>query len=186
MVLYLALGTIIAFLLARLTTNAIANAVVAGIADEGLAGAVDAVVEATLADLRGLTVIILIATAILAVAAYLWGRPAWLTSAAGQVGSTAGRAGSAAGAGVGAVAAQRPSRASVEDTVRENRVTVERVGIAIIVFLVAWLALGPTIAFIGLALVIGFELVLHAIESDDAEPDATATPSVTRPRPPSA
>jgi hypothetical protein len=188
MVVYLALGTIIAFLLARLATNAIANAVVAGIANEGLAGAVDAVVQATLADLRSLTVIILVATGILAVAAYLWGRPAWVTSAAGQVGSAAGRAGSAAasagGAGVGAVAAGAPSRGSVEDTVRDNRATVERVGIAIIVFLVAWLALGPTIAFIGAALVIGFEFVLHAVGSDDVDPDASSTPSVTRPRPP--
>jgi hypothetical protein len=170
MVVYLGVGTIIAFLIARLSINAITDAAISGIANEGLAGAVRSVVDATFADLRGITTIILVATAIVAIAAYLWGRPAWVTSAAGQVGSTAGRAGSAAvaagGAGVGAVAAQRPSRASVEDTVRDNRATIERVGIAVIVFIVAWIALGLEIAVIGAALVIGFELLLRAIGPD--------------------
>jgi len=40
MVLYLAIGTIIVFLLARLTTNAITSALVGGIANQGLSGAV--------------------------------------------------------------------------------------------------------------------------------------------------
>ena len=75
MVIYLAIGTIIAFLLARLAINAGVNAIISGIADEGLAGAVRSVVDATVADLRGLTTLILIATGIVAIAAYLSGRP---------------------------------------------------------------------------------------------------------------
>jgi hypothetical protein len=189
MVVYLAIGTIIVFLLARLTTNAITSALVGGIADEGLSGAIRTVLDATIADLRSLTAIILIVTAILAVAAYIWGRPAWLTSAAGQVGSSAGKAGSAAlaagTAGVGAASTRTPSRASVEDTVRDNRATVERAGIAVIVFIVAWIALGLGIALVGAALVIGFELVLRALGSDDDQAGVEAE-GAPAPEPPPA
>ncbi len=187
MVLYLAIGTLIVFLLARLATNAITNALVGGIADQGLSGAVRTVLDATIADLRSLTAIILVGTAILAVAAYIWGRPAWLTSAAGQVGSSAGRAGSAAlaagTAGVGAAASSTPSRASVEDTVRDNRATVERAGIAVIVFIVAWIALGLGIALVGAALVIGFELVLRGVGSDQGDQPGVAAEGAPAPVP---
>jgi len=187
MVVYLAIGTIIVFLLARLTTNAITSALVSGVADEGLAGAVRTVLDATIADLRGLTALILVVTAIIAVAAYLWGRPAWVTSAAGQVGSTAGKAGSAAlaagAAGVGAAASSTPSRASVEDTVRDNRATVERAGIAIIVFIVAWIALGLGIALVGAALVIGFELVLRGVGSEQGDGSGVAAEGAPAPVP---
>ena len=186
MVLYLAIGTLIVFLLARLATNAITNALVGGIADQGLSGAVRTVLDATIADLRSLTAIILVGTAILAVAAYIWGRPAWLTSAAGQVGSSAGRAGwalAAGTAGVGAAASSTPSRASVEDTVRDNRATVERAGIAVIVFIVAWIALGLGIALVGAALVIGFELVLRGMGSDEGDQSGVAAEGAPAPVP---
>jgi hypothetical protein len=167
MVVYLALGTIIAFLVARLTMNTATSAIVAGIEDEGLSGAVRAVVDATIADLRGITTIILIATGILAILAYLWGRPAWVTSAAGQVGSAAGQVGSAAGAaasaGAGATTAGGPSRR-----------TIERVGILLIVFVVAWIALGLEIALVAAALLIGLELVLRALGPDDDGPESGA------------
>jgi hypothetical protein len=167
MVIYLALGVIIAFLLARLTTNTITGAVVGGIADEGLAGAVRTVVDTTVANLRGITAIILVVTGVVAIAAYLWGRPRWLTSAATAAGAAAGQAGSAAAgagsAGVGAVAAARPSRETLETNVRENRSMIERYGLAAIVFVVAWIALGLEIALIGAVLVIAFELLLRAI-----------------------
>lgn len=179
MVIYLALGVIIAFLLARLTTNTITGAVVGGIADEGLAGAVRTVVDTTVANLRQITAIILVATGIVAIAAYLWGRPRWVTSAASSLGGAASQAGTgvkaAGAAGVGAVSASRPSRDSVEATVRENRPTIERLGLAAIVFVVVWIALGIEIALIGAVLVIAFELILRALSSpDEAEPAAAS------------
>ena len=179
MVIYLALGVIIAFLLARLTTNTVTSAVVGGIADQGLAGAVRTVVDTTVANLRQITVWILVATGIVAIAAYLWGRPRWLTSAASAAGAAAGQAGSAAAvagsAGVGAVAAKRPSRDTLETTVRENRSAVERYGLAVIVFIVAWIALGLEIALIGAVLVIAFELLLRAVAPTYEEATDVAT-----------
>jgi hypothetical protein len=179
MLIYLALGVIIAFLLARLTTNTITGAVVGGIADEGLAGAVRTVVDTTVANLREITAIILVATGIVAIAAYLWGRPRWVTSAASSLGGAAGQAGTSAkaagAAGVGAVAASRPSRESVEATVRENRPTIERLGLAAIVFVVVWIALGIEIALIGAVLVITFELILRALSSPDEGQPAVAS-----------
>ena len=79
MVIFLAIGTIIAFLVARMLIGSIEDAVVSGIADGDVAAAVRAMVNATLEDLRSLTVIIVIAAAIIGVAAYLWGRPKWVT-----------------------------------------------------------------------------------------------------------
>ena len=174
MLIYLAVGTVIAFLLGRLAIHAIEDAVVAGIKATDLATAVRTIIDATVNDLRQVTSLILIATVIVAVVAYLWGRPKWVTTVASSVGGAAGSAGSAAmaagSAGVGAAAERGPSRASLEETVRANRSTVERSGVAIIVFIVAWLALGLEIALVGAALVIGFELLLRAISSsgDDA------------------
>jgi hypothetical protein len=183
MIIYLGVGTIIAFLLARLAVNAFTDALIAGIADEGLATGIRTVVNATVADLRSLTAIILVATAIVAIAAYLWGRPKWVVAVTSGAGDVAGRAGATAaaagGAGIGAVSAARPSRESLEGTVRENRASVERIGLGVVIFIVAWIALGLEIALVGAALVVGFELVLRAIASPDAaeaEPEGTPGP----------
>ena len=189
MVIYLALGVIIAFLLARLTTNTITSSVVGGIADEGLAGAVRTVVDTTVANLREITAIILVVTGIVAVAAYLWGRPRWVTSVASSVGGAAGQAGTsvkgAGAAGVGAVAAGRPSRETLETTVTENRSAIERYGLAAILFVVAWIALGLTVALIGTVLVIAFELILRALspsrEASSAMPEQPDAPTSNEP-----
>jgi hypothetical protein len=76
MVVFLAIGTIIAFVLARLFTNAATDAVTAGIAAEGLRGAVRSILDATLADFRGWALLILIALGLVAIAAWYWSRPA--------------------------------------------------------------------------------------------------------------
>ena len=188
MVIFLALGTLLAFLLARLVTNTATDAVVNGIADEGLRGAVRTVAVRTIDNLRQITAIILVLTGIVAVAAYLWGRPRWVTSVASTVGGAAGQAGSsvksAGAASVGAVAAGKPSRETLETTVTENRSAIERYGLAVIVFIVVWIALGFEIALIGAVLVIVFELILRALsptyEGSGGEPaPAAATPAPT-------
>lgn len=78
MVVYLGLGTLIAFLVARLAIDGIEGAVLSGIAQDDVAGAVRAVVDSTVEDLRSLTIIVVIVTGIVALVAYLAGRPAWL------------------------------------------------------------------------------------------------------------
>ena len=80
MVVYLAVGTVIAFLLGRIAINAFTDTLIDGIQDQGLALGIRSVVEATIEDLRRLTTIILVATAIVAVVAYLWGRPKWIVA----------------------------------------------------------------------------------------------------------
>jgi hypothetical protein len=76
MVVFLAIGTVVAFLLARLLTNAATDALTTAIAAEGLRGAVRSILDATLADFRGWAFLILIALGIVAVAAWFWSRPA--------------------------------------------------------------------------------------------------------------
>jgi len=79
MVIYLAIGVIIAFLIARFSIQSVSMAVVDGIADAGLRGSILAVVDAVIGAFIGVTTVILVATVILLVVAYLVGRPAWLT-----------------------------------------------------------------------------------------------------------
>ena len=75
MVVYLALGTIVAFVLARLFTNAATNALTQTIAAEGLRGAVRAIINATVSDFRTWALLILVALVIVGVVAFFWGRP---------------------------------------------------------------------------------------------------------------
>jgi hypothetical protein len=184
MLMYLGLGTLVAFLLARLAMNAVENAIVGGIADGDVAGAMRTVVDTTLQDLRGVTILIVIATIILIIAAYLWGRPKWAVATASYVGDTAGRAGSAAGtaatAGAASVSGRTPDRATVEQTVRENRSLVERYGLAIIAFVLVWIAIGLEVALLGAALVIGLQLVLRVVDGPDDDEIVAADPPVVR------
>ena len=172
MLIFLAIGTIVAFVIGRLLIRGTEGAIVGGIADQDLAGAVRSTLDSVFADLRGLTLIVLIATAIVGVAAYLWGRPAWVVSSARVVGGAAGQAGSAVAGQAGA------GRAGMTEAVRTNRQTVERAGLAVIAFVVVWLVVGLEIAILAAALVAGLELVLGAIGS---KPDETTTPVETPP-----
>ena len=153
MLIYLGLGVLVAFLLARLAIGAAENVIVGGIADGDVAGAARTMVDATLQDLRSITVLILIGTVVLIIAAYLWGRPKWVMATASYAGDAAGRAGSAAGAaasgGAASAAGRAPDRATVEDTVRDNRSAVEKYGIGIIVFVLVWIAIGLEVALLG-------------------------------------
>ena len=167
MLLFVALGTLIAFLLARLAIGGITNVLVAGVADRDLAGAVRVVVDATVADLRSVTSLIVIATIIVAIAAYLWGRPKWVSQVVSATGSAAGRAGSSVGSAAGAAAGS----ATLSQAVTENRASVERIGLAAIAFVVLWLAIGPDIAILALVLYIGLELALRVLSSSPDDDD---------------
>ena len=187
MVLYLGLGTLVAFLLARMAIHGIENFLLAGIANGDLAGAIRDIVDAVVADLRSVTSLIVIATIIVVIAAYLWGRPKWVTQVVSVASDAAGRGGSpvgmtagvAAGSAAGAASAAAPSTATVSQAVTENRATVERTGIAIVAFVVLWLAIGLDIALLAAALFIGFELLMRALSSksgDDEDGGASAPP----------
>ena len=179
MLMFLAIGTIIAFLLARLAINRIIGSVVSGVSDADLALAVRTVIGAVVADFRGLTTLILIGLGIVAVAAYLAGRPRWLTRVASGAGSAAGRAGSAAGAAAGsaagAAANAAPSRETMTQTLTTNRATVERIGVAAIAFVVLWLAVGLDIAILAAALYIGFEMALRVLAGGPDDDDGAGS-----------
>lgn len=92
MVVYLAVGTLLAFLLGRFAIDMGTDALIGGIQDQGLSAGVRTVVEATVENLRSLTVFIVIATLIVGIVAYLWGRPKWvvaLTSGSDDTGPVA-------------------------------------------------------------------------------------------------
>jgi hypothetical protein len=167
MVLYLALGTLIAFILMRFSARTLPSAVTGGIQDQGIAGALRSVLASVAADLIGLTTIILVVTVAILIVAYVAGRPAWLvrltSRSRGAVAATAARTTSAA--------ADARSQTDVSATVRNNRTAVERVGIGAIAFIVTWLAIGLEVALLGLALVVAWLLIVRIVS---AEPESAA------------
>ena len=97
MIIYLAVGTFIAFLIARFAIRTIEDVLVGGIANLGVAGMVRTAMDATFEDLRGLTLLVLIAVAIVGIVAYLTGRPDLISSATTAATSAASSAASRAG-----------------------------------------------------------------------------------------
>lgn len=173
MALALAIGTIISFLIARLALNGIRESLLGAIEDEGLVGAVRSVGQATLEDLRSVTIIVLVGAVIIAIVAYVAGRPAWLTRTAGAASGVAAGAASSAAAGVSSGAASvtgaAPSKEALAETARANRVHIERVGLVAIGFIVLWIAIGLEVALLGLALVIGWELIMGFLSREPAD-----------------
>jgi hypothetical protein len=177
MVVYLGIGTIVALVIARFVVRGIASALLGGIEDQGIAGAVTAVVEATVADLVGFITIVLVVAAAVCVVAYVAGRPAWLVrltsrSAEALSATAPATAGAATDAGTGR---------DLGPVIRQNRSAVERFGIAAIVFAVVWIALGLGIALLGLALVGAWLLIVRIVATD---PDAAAADGPPDPVPP--
>jgi hypothetical protein len=131
--------------------------------------------------LRNLTMIVLIATVILAIVAYLWGRPTWVVQASSAVAGAASGAASNATSSASSVAGAAPSRDALATTARTHRVRIERIGLVAIGFVVVWIAVGPEVAVLGLALIVGWELIVRALggesdtESDTADPGPDAT-----------
>jgi hypothetical protein len=175
MLIFVAIGTIVAFVIARQLIRGAEGVIVGGVADADLAGAVRSTMDAVFDDLRNLTRIILIVTVIVAVVAYLWGRPKWFVTLTSRVGGTAGQAGTAA-AGLASA-----DEAGLGETVRTNRATVEKVGLAVIAFVVVWLVVGFEVALLAVALVAGLELILGAM-SDKSNGDAAAVSEEAPPR----
>ncbi len=178
MVVYLALGTLIAFILMRFSARTLPSAVTAGIQDQGIAGALRSVIAAVAADLVGLTTIILVVTVAILIVAYVAGRPAWLV----RLTSRSAGAVSAGASRTAAAAADARSRSSTDlaPTIRQNRSAVERVGIGAIAFFVAWIAIGLEVALLGLALVAAWLLIVRIVTS---EPDTTDDASAAAPSP---
>jgi hypothetical protein len=174
MVVYLALGTVIAFVLIRFSARSLPDAVTGGIADKGLAGALRSVMGSVAADLIGVTTIILVVTAALCVVAYVAGRPRWLVRLTSRstgvvyVGATR----------TAAAASDVRSRTDTTGLVRENRAAVERIGIGAIAFVVAWLAIGLEVALLGLALVVAWLLIVRIVADEPATTTADSTAAI--------
>jgi hypothetical protein len=177
MVVYLALGTVIAFVLMRFSARSLPDAVTGGIADKGLAGALRSVMTSVAADFVALTTIILVVTAALCIVAYVAGRPAWLV----RLTSRSAGAVSAGASRTAAAASDARSRTDPAATIRENRPAVERIGIGAIAFVVAWLAIGLEVALLGLALVVAWLLIVRIVADEPAtttaDPAAAVGPS---------
>jgi len=180
MFLALTIGTVIAFLFARLAMNGARDFLISGVQDGDLAAAMRAVLDATLADLRSLTFLVVIATIILAIVAYAAGRPAWLTRSAAAASGAASSAASGAASSASTLAASAssaaPSGETMAATAKTNRVHIERVGLVAIAFVVVWLAVGPEVALLGLVLVVGWELVLSAFGRGSDDDDTGSSP----------
>ena len=159
MLLFLSIGVIVAFLLARLAIRSIEGALVDGIANGDVRGAITVLLDATFENLRSVTIFVLIATVIVAIIAFVAGRPRKPASAVAD--------------------------ASPEISAATRRQRIERIGIGVIIIVLAWIAVGPEVAFLGAVLVIGLEIVIRGrddpapFKPPEASPpaDTTGTPA---------
>ncbi len=159
MLLFLAIGVIVSFLLARLAIRSIEGALVDGITNGDVRGAMTVLLDATFESLRSVTIFVLIATVIVAIVAFVVGRPKQ--------------------------PAPEAADASPEVSAATRRQRIERIGIGVIIIVLAWIAVGPEVAFLGAVLVIGLEIVIRGrddpapFKPPDASPPAgtTSTPA---------
>jgi hypothetical protein len=159
MLLFLSIGVIVAFLLARLAIRSIEGALVDGIANGDVRGAITVLLDAVFENLRSVTIFVLIATVIVAILAFVAGRPRKPASAI--------------------------AGASPEVSAATRRQRLERAGIGVIIIVLAWIAVGPEVAFLGAVLVIGLEIVIRGrddpapFKPPDANPpgDTTSAPA---------
>ena len=76
------------------------------------------------------------------------------------------------------VPSARPSlsRDGMAAAAQTHWIRIERVGFAAIAVILVWIAVGPEIALLGLALVVGWVLIMGVIARGSDADDATAEP----------
>lgn len=168
MVLALAIGIFISFILARLALGAVREFLIGSVQDGDLAAALRAIMEATFADLRSITVFILIATAVLAAVAFLAGRQELVASVTSTASGAASKAASGVTSGAAAAAGAAPSRENLAVSARTHRVKIERVGLVAIAAGVLWIAVGLEVALLAVALVLVWEFVMGRLSRDSS------------------
>jgi hypothetical protein len=90
-------------------------------------------------------------------------------SASGAASGAASSAAAGVSSGAGSVAGAAPSKEALAQTARANRVHVERIGLFAIGFVILWVAVGPEVALLGLALVVGWELIMNFLSREPAD-----------------
>jgi hypothetical protein len=161
-VVQLALGAVIALLLARLVLRLISRSVVAAAEENPTSGAVVSAAVGTLMDsLLGFTNLLVVAGIIVALVAFLLGRPRWLTDGWQRIRGLAGRG---------------PSGTTVVGWVDQH---IDMLRIAGVVVAVAALFLVPlnwAVFLIGVALLIGYQVLLSVVQRRAPPPPAGAPP----------
>ncbi len=177
MVVYLGVGTVITFLVARLIVAAVQKTVVSSLAEStGLASIRDTV-EVFVHDLFGLVWILVIGAVIVTLVAYFAGRPRWAVSAAASVSGAAGRAGAtgttAGAAGTTAVVAGAGAYG------RAHRSELRLAGVAVVAFIIIWMAVGIEVAVLAGALMTAWFVLLG--RGDEDEPSGEVKEQKTAP-----
>jgi hypothetical protein len=138
MVIALAIGTFIAFILTRIALGAVREALITGVPDEDMAAALRAILQVVFADLRTLSLLALIVTVIVAIGAFLVGRTESVRSNAKGL------------------------------TASGDRSRLMGIGLAVIGVVVLWIAIGPEVAFLALALLVGWWFLVGRLANDTA------------------
>lgn len=152
MIVYLALGVVIALVVARFALRGLSSLVAGQVADADLGGAITTVVATTVADFVGWTTILLVVTAALGIVAYVAGRPAWLRR----------------------LVSRSDGDAVAEGGQVADRGTLERVGIGAVLFAVVWIAIGIEVALLGALLVGAWLLIVRIVAGPPTADGPTA------------
>ena len=162
MILYLAIGSIAALVLARLLITTIEGAVVSGIADNGAAATVKAIVDFGLGNLFAFMWWFVALAAIAAAAVALQGRSAQVAQTVARVRPTVSR--------------PDVSTGSLRSWVRDHEPQLRWAIPVAVVAVIAAVVVGLQTALIAGAVIIVFEFVLNSLASEPPGPDTGAAP----------
>ena len=153
MVLFLALGAIVAFALARMIIGGIESALISSIADESAQTTVRGVTAELFGNLFAFGRIVIVGAIVVAVSAYLLGRPAWLDELTAAARPTTGEA-----APAGEAAPSAGPR--LADWARAHRLGLLLTGVATLSVIVIAAALGIEFALLAGAVLAILALLL--------------------------
>ena len=164
MVLLLALGAVIAFALARMIVSGIETAIVNSIADDSAQTTVRGVAGELFGNLFAFGRLVIVGALVVAAVAYLAGRPAWIGElAAATRGAAAGEAAAAGQAGP-----------TLGDWARAHRTGLLLAGVAVLMIIVIWAALGIEFAMLAGAVLAILALLLLPTGDQRASASASA------------
>ena len=150
MLVLLALGGLMALVLARFAIRGLEAAIVSSVSDDSTATTIREVISLVLVNLYAAFRVVILVSVVVAVVAYLAGRPSWLAALTtrGKPTTAAIQAGADSTTGT-LIEVPRPS---LVEMARENRRMLTQLGLGAVVFVVLWVVSGFWVALLAVLL----------------------------------
>lgn len=177
MLIYLGIGVVITFLAARLIVAAAQNTIVSSISESAGLSSIKDTVQVFVHDLFGLVWILVVGAVVVTLVAYFATRPRWVSSAASAASGAASAASGAAGqAGASGSAALSDGAGT---WARSHRPELRMAGVAVVAFVIIWMAVGIEVAVLAGALMAAWFILIGRGDDEEAPADEVAAGTAT-------